>query len=243
MASFEILAAIDLRGGRVVRLREGDFERETVYDDDPASAVTRLMGEGADAFHVVDLDGARAGEVRHASAFDAIIAAAGSMPVEVGGGIRDLRTAAEMLRSGAQRVVLGTAAIEDPGLARDAVERLGASSVVVALDVRAGRALGHAWRKAQPGKALEAVLEDLAAAGIALLEVTAIDRDGSLDGPDLRLLSRVVRSTRARVIASGGIRSIEDLVAVRDIGCRGAIVGRAIHEGAVDLAAARVKLA
>jgi len=242
MASFEILAAIDLRGGRVVRLREGDFERETVYGDDPGETARRLADGGADAFHVVDLDGARAGEVRQRAAIVSIFAAAGSVPVEVGGGIRDVPTASGMLRAGARRVVVGTAAIDDPAFARSLVATVGADSVAVAVDVREGRALGHAWRAGEPGRSLEAVLAQIAEAGVTTIEVTAIERDGSLDGPDLRLLGRVIRVSAAGVVACGGIRSVEDLEAVRDLGCRGAIVGRALYEGTIDLGAARARL-
>src|SRR3990172_7041231 len=202
MASFEILAAIDLRGGRVVRLREGDFERETVYGDDPGETARRLADGGADAFHVVDLDGARAGEVRQRAAIVSIFRAAGSVPVEVGGGIRDVPTASGMLRAGARRVVVGTAAIEDPAFARALVKTVGTESVVVSVDLRDGRALGHGWRAGERGRSLEDVLALVAEAGVTTIEVTAIERDGSLDGPDLRLLGRVVRMGAAAVVAT-----------------------------------------
>jgi len=237
MASLDLLAAIDLRGERVVRLREGDFERETAHGDDPAATAAALVGQGIRWLHVVDLDGARAARPVHAEAIAGIVdAVGGRAAVEVGGGIRDTETAGRWLEGGVARVVIGTAALRSPGFAAELVEAFGQDRVAVAIDVRAGRVVGDAWQPAGMSADLEAVLAVLAEAGVRTFEVTAIDRDGSLAGPDLDLL-RAVRAAvpAAAVIASGGIRSIDDLRAVRDLGCGGAIVGRAIYEGALSL--------
>lgn len=241
--AFHILAAIDLHGGRVVRLRRGEFSAVTSHGDDPVAVAGRLVDVGARWLHVVDLDGARSGRPVHGPAVQAIVSAvAGRAAVEVGGGIRDDVMADALLNGGVERVVLGTAALLEPELARQLVERHGPEHLAVAIDVRAGRALGHAWHAGEPGRDPAAAMQRLAAAGVTTFEVTAIERDGTLDGPDLELLGELVRLQAGAVIASGGIRSIEDLVAVRDVGCVGAIVGRALYEGRVDLERARQAL-
>lgn len=236
MAEFEILAAIDLRGGRVVRLREGDFERETVYGDDPVATALDLVEQGSRWLHVVDLDGAREGRPVQIALLSQVISAVGGQArVEVGGGIRDAVAGASYLDAGAARVVLGTAALSGD-LARQLIDSFGVVRVAVALDVRAGQAVGSGWRVGGEGLDLGAAIAGLVTEGVNVFEVTAINRDGMLSGPDLELLERVVAvAADARVIASAGIRSIEDLSAVQDIGCAGAIVGRAIYEGTLNL--------
>ena len=239
MTAFEILPAIDLRAGRVVRLRQGDFDHETGYSDDPVATALEFVKQGSRWLHVVDLDGARAGRAIQAAVIGDVIAAVHeSAQVEVGGGIRDAPTAAAYLLGGASRVVLGTAALGGD-LAGDIIDAFGADRVAAALDVRAGRVLGGGWQAGGPSNDLGVAIDQLAAMGVDTFEVTAIDRDGMLLGPDLQLLSRVrVVAPGARVIASGGLRSIDDLVAVRALGCTGAIVGRAMYEGRLDLTAA-----
>ena len=239
MAEFEILPAIDLRAGRVVRLRQGDFDRETAYSDDPVATALELVERGSRWLHVVDLDGAHAGRAIQASLIANVIAAVrDSARVEVGGGIRDAPTAAGYLRDGVSRVVLGTAALRGD-LAAEVIDSFGADRVVAAVDVRAGQAVGGGWHSGGGSGSVEATIDRLSAQGVETFEVTAIDCDGTLLGPDLPLLSYVRDlATRARVIASAGVRSIEDLVAVRGLGCSGAIVGRAIYERRLDLAAA-----
>jgi phosphoribosylformimino-5-aminoimidazole carboxamide ribotide isomerase len=171
------------------------------------------------------------------------IAAAGVARMEVAGGLRSAADVAAAFAAGADRVVIGTRAIEDASFARGLVSRHGASRIVVALDIRDGVAVGHGWRDGVPGIPQNDVLRTLADAGIATFEVTAINRDGRLEGPDLDLLGGLVDLARGDVIASGGIGSIDDLRAVRDLGCVGAIVGRAIYEGRFDLAEAIAALA
>jgi phosphoribosylformimino-5-aminoimidazole carboxamide ribotide isomerase len=237
--SFEILAAIDLRGGNVVRLRQGDFAREDVYGSDPIAVAQRFVDAGVRWLHVVDLDAARSGGSENRELIRRLLARLGDrVAVEVGGGIRDAPTAGELLAGGARRVVLGTAALTDSDLVRRIVGQHGTEAVAVAVDVRAGRAYGRAWGSDGAGPPVEDAITELAAAGVETFEVTAIDRDGSLEGPDLQLLGRALdvaaaASNRGSValIASGGIRSIADLDAVRRLGCNGAIVGRALYEG------------
>lgn len=241
---FELLPAIDLRGGRVVRLRAGDFEAETMFGEDPLAVARGFLAAGARWLHVVDLDGARAGGQRQSELIGGLVAAVGEAAAcEVAGGLRDRAAVATALGSGASRVVVGTAALAEPGFARRLVATFGARRIVVALDVRDGLAIGEGWRSGAPGVRVEAALSRLAAEGVTTFEVTAIDRDGGLGGPDLELLSGLVALGAGRVIASGGIRSVDDVVAVRSLGCAGAIVGRALYDGSLDLAEALAALA
>jgi phosphoribosylformimino-5-aminoimidazole carboxamide ribotide isomerase len=236
VSTFELIPAIDLRGGRVVRLRQGDFARETVYDDDPVAVARRFVGEGAGWLHVVDLDGARAGAVQQGDAIAAIVAGVGERAAcEVAGGLRDDRAVEAAFDAGATRVVVGTAALRDPSFAGRLVDRHGPARVVVALDVRDGRAVGEAWRDDGGGVEVDDACRRLADEGVETFEVTAIDRDGVLEGPDVDLLGRLVRLGRGRLIASAGISSVADLRAVRDLGCAGAIVGRALYEGRLSV--------
>jgi phosphoribosylformimino-5-aminoimidazole carboxamide ribotide isomerase len=237
LARFDLLAAIDLRGGRVVRLREGDFERETAYSDDPVAVAAALVERGVRWLHVVDLDGARAGEPVHEGVIDQILEAVGSnADVEVAGGLRTPEAVDRVIAQGARRAVVGSAALADPAFAAGLVDRHGPDRVAVALDVRGGQAVGDAWRVGGAAIAVDAALEQLAAAGVQWFEVTSIDRDGSLAGPDLDLLQSIVaRAGGRRVIASGGIQSVEDMLATWTIGCAGAIVGRAIYEETFNL--------
>lgn len=237
MATFDLLAAIDLRGGRVVRLREGDFGRETIYSDDPVDVAERFVDAGARWLHVVDLDGARDGASVHGAVIGRIVAAVGERAsVEVAGGLRTPEAVGAALDAGAARAVVGTVALADPAFAAALVKAHGPDRIVASLDVRDGLAVGRGWVPGAPGTPVARAIAGLVDAGIRCLEVTSIERDGSLAGPDLELLQSVVRRTgETGVIASGGIRTVEDLLATRFVGCAGAIVGRALYEGTLDL--------
>jgi phosphoribosylformimino-5-aminoimidazole carboxamide ribotide isomerase len=234
--SFDLLPAIDLREGRVVRLRQGDFARETAYSDDPVAVATTFAEAGARWLHVVDLDGARLGTPRQFETIAAIVEAVGGrLAVEIAGGLRSEGAVAAALALGATRVVLGTAVLRDVQSAATLVSRYGAHRIAVSLDVRGGRVAGHGWDPGADGDAVEDVLVRLALAGIRTFEVTAIERDGELSGPDVSLLHSLVALGRGEIVASAGIRSVADLQAVRALGCRGAIVGRALYEGGLRL--------
>jgi phosphoribosylformimino-5-aminoimidazole carboxamide ribotide isomerase len=233
---FDLLPAIDLRSGVVVRLLRGDFGVATTYPGDPLGVALGFVRSGAHWLHVVDLDGARDPGARQADRVRAIVEGVGeSAHVEVAGGLRDDESVAAMLEAGAARVVVGTAAVEDPALVRRLVARHGADRIAVALDVREGRAVGHAWLPGRPGIAVEDVIAILADAGVATFEVTAIDRDGTMTGPDVALLDRAVTLRRGAIIASAGIATTTHLRIVRALGCSGAIVGRALYEGQLTL--------
>jgi phosphoribosylformimino-5-aminoimidazole carboxamide ribotide isomerase len=238
-AGFEVLPAIDLRGGRVVRLAEGDFARETVYGDDPAAVARAFTADGARWIHVVDLDGAKDGRRRQAEAVESIVAAVGpGVACEVAGGLRDEDAVAAVLGMGAARAVVGTAALKEPDFVGRLVRRYGADRIAVALDVRGGLAVGQGWVPGAEGVPVEQTLGELADRGAQTFIVTAIERDGLLTGPDRALLERLVGLKRGRIIASAGVASIADLRATRQAGCAGAVIGRAIYEGRIDLAEA-----
>jgi phosphoribosylformimino-5-aminoimidazole carboxamide ribotide isomerase len=241
--TFELMAAIDLRAGRVVRLQQGDFARETVFGHDPVATARAFAHAGAPWLHVVDLDGARAGEPSQLDVVARIVSAAGDATrIEAAGGIRSADAISAALATGARRIVLGTAALRDPALVRDAVAAHGSDAIAIALDVRGGKAVGDAWQEAGDGQSPERLIESLAEVGATTFEVTAIDRDGLLGGPDLDLLRGLARFGNGRVIASGGIRNVDDVLTVRDLGCAGAIVGRALYDGTFDLEAALATL-
>jgi phosphoribosylformimino-5-aminoimidazole carboxamide ribotide isomerase len=238
-STFDLLPAIDLRGGRVVRLEQGDFARETAYSDDPVAVARRFVDGGARWLHVVDLDGARSGVPAHGDVVRAIIAAVGDgAAVEVAGGLRDEGAIGAILDAGAGRVVVGTAALRDPTFAGRLVERHGARRIAAAIDVRGDRAVGEGWTVDATGYDAETAMRGLADAGVATFEVTAVARDGLGIGPDLDLYRGLVALDLGAIIASAGIASQEDFAAVRAIGCSGAIVGRALYDGSLDLGAA-----
>lgn len=236
----DLYPAIDLRGGRCVRLYQGDYAQETVYADDPVAQARAFADAGAPWIHVVDLDGARSGEPTHTEIISAI-AAAVDVPVQTGGGIRDEATAERLFAGGVARVVLGTVALEQPEL----VARLAARHpVAVGLDARAGDVAVRGWEEAS-GRSVLDVAKEFEAAGIAALIVTDIGRDGTLEGPDVDGLGAVLAATGVDVIASGGVGTLADLERLRALeadGRRlsGAIVGRALYEGAFTLDAALV---
>jgi len=225
-----VVPAIDLRSGRCVRLTGGDPTRETEYGRDPVAVARRFEIDGAALLHVVDLDAAlETGTNRHA--VTAIIRSV-QAPVQVGGGLRSLEAVDEALSLGAARVVLGTAAAMDPDFVRRAVERHG-DCIVVAVDVQEGRVMVRGWRI--PARPLDEAIQALQAVGAPRFLVTSISADGRLAGPELELYRRVQALTTRPVLASGGVRTAEDLRALAGLGVEGAIVGRALYEGALSL--------
>lgn len=223
----EIIPAVDVLDGAVVRLLHGDFDQVTVYDDSPVARARRWVEEGASLVHVVDLDGARTG--RPDRSLWRRMGEAG-VPFQVGGGIRTSEVAMSALAAGAERVVLGTAAVWNPAILESIPDT---ERVVGAVDVRDGMATGSGWLDG--GRPVAEVLDDLAARGIRRVLVTGIGRDGTLAGPDLEVLGAAVSDGRFAVIASGGVGSLEDLETVRDAGCEAVIVGRALYEGRFTL--------
>ena len=230
-----VYPAIDLRGGRCVRLVEGDFERETVYDADPSEAAQRWAKAGAEWLHVVDLDGAVVGEPVNGDALRRIRHAV-EIPIQLGGGLRMEEHLAAAFDLGVARVVLGTAALRSPELVRCAVERWG-DRVAVALDARDGRLAAEGWLAQTDARAAEVALR-LQGEGVRHFVFTDITRDGTLAGPNVAALRDLVGLLDADVIASGGVGSLDDILAVVESGAAGVIVGRALYDGRIDLAAA-----
>lgn len=234
----ELYPAIDVRDGRCVRLYQGDYDRETVYGDDPVAQARAFAADGAPWIHVVDLDAARTGDFRNRSVV-AAVAAAVDVPVQAGGGVRDDGAADALLTGGVRRVVVGTAALDDP----DWVRRLAArypGRVAIGLDARGRDVAVRGWVEGS-GHDLVEVARRFDDAGVAALVVTEIGRDGTLAGPALDQLADVLAATRLDVVASGGVGTLDDLRALAglDVGGRrlsGAIVGRALYEGAFALA-------
>lgn len=236
MASFELIPAIDVLGGRCVRLAQGRFDAATVYDDDPAAAATRFARLGPPRLHVVDLDGARAGKPVNADAIEAVAKAAKPVPVELGGGLRSLDAVEAALALGVDRVVLGTAALRDPELVRAAAERY-PSRIAVGLDARRGRVAVEGWLATSDAR-VEDVARCFVDAGVAALIYTDIARDGMQSGPDLEGAVRLAGAVPIPVIASGGVGSLDDVrraAAAARRGLAGLIVGRALYSGAVEL--------
>lgn len=231
----DLYPAIDLLDGRAVRLYQGDYARETVYNNDPVAQAREFAAAGARWIHVVDLDAARTGTPRNREVIAAICEAV-DVPIQTGGGVRSDEAADALFEAGVARVVLGTAALEEPDLVRRLASR---HAVAVGLDARGREVAVRGWEEGS-GKDLLDVARGFADAGVEALIVTEIGRDGTLEGPDIEGLGEVLESTELPVIASGGVGTLADLVALeelRSVGRRlsGAIVGRALYEGAFTL--------
>jgi len=228
-----LFPAIDLLGGRAVRLQHGDRRSAKVYSHDPPGQARDFVEQGARALHVVDLDAAF-GEARQTAMILEIVEAAARVPVQVGGGIRSLRDVDATLEAGAARIILGTAAVERPQLAGEAVGRFGAARIACGIDVKDGRAATRGWTEA-PGPSAGQLAAQLAAEGIEWLVVTSVARDGTLEGFDLDLLRDVAAAApRANLIASGGAGSLAHLKVLAAAGLprlSGAIAGTALYEG------------
>jgi phosphoribosylformimino-5-aminoimidazole carboxamide ribotide isomerase len=222
--------AIDIRGGKAVRLLQGDYERETTYDADPVDAAKRWAEEGAEFLHVVDLDGAKAGEPQNLESVRRI-AAGIDCPIQVGGGLRDPGSVGSVLDAGAERVVIGTAALRDPEFLAGMLEQY-SYRVVVSVDARGGSVSLSGWTEATGRDVAETVAE-LSERGVERFLCTEIDVDGTMEGPAIRELGRIAAATAARVIASGGVGDLADLEALAQMdssNIEGAIVGRALYE-------------
>ncbi len=236
----EIIPAIDIRGGRCVSLVQGDYERETVFDEDPAAAARRWADAGAKRLHVVDLDGAREGRAVNASSVARIVAAV-DVPVQMGGGLRDLETVRRYLETGVERAVLGTAAVKDQTLLVNALA-LFPGRIVVGVDAREGIVVTEGWRDASDVEVMELVRQ-LAELGVPRVVYTDTLRDGTLTEPNFAALEALLADGRLsaaglRIIYSGGVSSIDQLRRLAASGAEGAIVGRALYTGDIDLAEA-----
>jgi len=237
-----VVPAIDLRGGRVVRLRQGRAEEETVYAGKPAEVARRFEAEGARRIHLVDLDAAMDGLAQTGAVADVVGAV--RIPVEVGGGVRTLEDALRLRDQGVDRVIFGTAAVSRPDVVQAALARF-PETVAVAIDARDGRVAAHGWNETTDVDALE-LAATVEGWGVLRVQFTDVRRDGTLVGPNLEALEALGRRTSLRITAAGGVSDAADLVrlaALERFGVDEAIVGKALYEGRVTLAAAREALA
>lgn len=231
----QVIPAVDVLDGRVVRLTRGEYETVQVYAQDPVATAQDWVSQGAELVHVVDLHGAKSG--RASPRLWAAMAGAG-IPFEVGGGLRDRETVAAALEAGARRVVLGTATVWRPELLAELTAELEVERLVAALDLREGRAHGRGW--IDKGRPVDEVLEGVRAAGIPRVLVTAITRDGTMEGPDLEIVAGVRKVIPGlALMAAGGMGSLDHLRSLAALGVEAAVVGRALYEGVFTLEEAR----
>ncbi|MHB8105777.1 MAG: 1-(5-phosphoribosyl)-5-[(5-phosphoribosylamino)methylideneamino]imidazole-4-carboxamide isomerase [Dehalococcoidales bacterium] len=228
----EIIPSIDLRDGRCVRLYQGDYKQETVFSDDPLEVALKWQAMGAPRLHIVDLDGAATGEIINLEIIRNITAAM-LIPVQLGGGIRRLETIEALLKSGIDRVILGTAAVEDPQLITEACRRY-QESIIVGIDARNGMVATHGWVNKTELSAIE-LAESMAKKGVRRFIYTDIERDGTLTEPNFSVISGFIDELGLPVIAAGGIASINHLKVLQKLGAEGAIIGRALYTGDIDL--------
>jgi len=228
----EIIPAVDIRGGRCVRLYQGDYSQETVFDEDPVTAALTWYSQGARWLHIVDLDGAIAGEPQNMEVVGAITKETGVL-IELGGGIRREDVAEKLLRQGVGRIVLGTAAIEDRELVKKLCRKFG-EAIAVSLDARDGKIAIHGWRKDTVVDVLQ-LSRDMIDAGVSRLIYTDIKRDGTLTEPNFDMIKRLTAETNVPVIVAGGISKLEHLRRLKKLGAEGVIIGKALYTGDINL--------
>ena len=228
----EIIPAIDIMGGKCVRLYQGDYSQQTVFNENPAAVALKWHSQGADWLHVVDLDGAAVGKPRNTAAVEEIMKTS-DLLVELGGGIRQEGVAVKLLRKGVSRIILGTAAIENPGLVEKLSRRFG-DAVVVGLDARDGRITVHGWQKDTVIDVLQ-LCRQMMGLGVSRFIYTDVKRDGTLTEPNFDTIERLIAEVDVPVIASGGISRLEHLRRLKGLGVEGAIIGKALYTGDINL--------
>jgi len=227
-----VIPAVDLKGGRCVRLFQGRMDREKVYSDDPVAMAKRWEGEGAKMLHIVDLDGAVGGSPANTEAIRAIVKAL-EVPCELGGGIRSMETIEKYLEMGLDRIVLGTAAVKSPDLVKLATKAY-PGKIVVGIDAAGGKVAVEGWTETTDESALD-LARRLEALGVAAINYTDILRDGAMTGPNIEATAEMVRAVKIPVVAAGGVSRLDDLVGLAKTGAWGAITGKALYEGAIKL--------
>ncbi|MBK7454741.1 MAG: 1-(5-phosphoribosyl)-5-[(5-phosphoribosylamino)methylideneamino]imidazole-4-carboxamide isomerase [Anaerolineales bacterium] len=231
--SFTIYPAIDLRGGKVVRLKEGDPARMTSYSDDPAETARKWLGMGAQWLHVVNLDGAFGeGDNANRAALESILKLGAR--VQFGGGIRSMDAVADILKLGVSRAILGTIAIEQPAIVADALTRFGAEQIAVGIDARDGLVRTRGWKDNSGVSAIDLALQ-MQTVGLGTVIFTDVSRDGLGSGLNIPSTRELAERSGLDVIASGGVHTIDDVIAAKDAGLAGCIIGRALYDGTVDL--------
>ena len=228
----EIIPAVDIRGGRCVRLYQGDYKQETVFDEDPVTAALTWCSQGARWLHIVDLDGAVAGEPRNMEVVGQIIKETGLL-IELGGGIRQEEVASELLRRGVSRLILGTAAVENRELVKKLCRQFG-EAVAVSLDARDGKIAIRGWQKDTVVEVLQ-LSREMVDAGVRRFIYTDIRRDGTLTEPNFDMIKKLLGEVNVPVIVAGGISRLEHLRRIKELGAEGAIIGKALYTGDMNL--------
>jgi len=228
----EIIPAIDIRGGRCVRLYQGDYDQETVFDEDPVTAALMWYSQGARWLHVVDLDGAVAGEPKNTEAIGKIIKESGLL-TELGGGIRQEEVVERLLGQGVRRIILGTAAIENRQLVERLCRRFG-QAIAVSLDARDGKIATHGWQKNTVTEVLQ-LSQEMVEAGVTRFVYTDIRRDGTLTEPNFDMIKGLIAETNVPVAVAGGIARLDHLRRIKELGAEGAIIGKALYTGDISL--------
>ena len=228
----EIIPAIDLKGGKCVRLYQGDYSKETVFSVDPVATALKWQEQGARWLHLVDLDGAAAGEVRNTQAIEDIVKNT-SLKVELGGGIRRADVVEQLIKLGVKRVILGTVAVEQIELTKRIIKKFG-EAIVVGIDARDSYVTTHGWMKISTMTVLE-LSQAMAAIGASRIIYTDVKRDGTLTEPNYDTTAELVRTLKIPVVASGGVSSIEHIRKLAALGAEGVIIGKALYTGDIDL--------
>jgi len=228
----EIIPAVDIKGGKCVRLYQGDYDQETVFSENPVAVALKWQAQGAGRLHLVDLDGAASGEPRNIAVVEAIVRQVG-LPVQLGGGIRDEATVAKLLAMGVSRVIVGTAAVENSELVERLCQKYG-EAIVVGIDARDGLVATYGWKKGTEVAAL-ALGQRMAAIGVRRLIYTDIKRDGTLTEPGFEAIAEMVKGVNLPIIAAGGISALGHLRKLKELGVEGAIVGKALYTGDIKL--------
>jgi len=228
----EIIPAIDIRGGKCVRLYQGDYNQETIFSEHPVAVALDWRAQGARRLHLVDLDGAASGEVYNVAVIEAIVKQV-SLPVQLGGGVRDEATVGRLLDIGVGRVIVGTVAVEQPELVERLCRRFG-EAIVVGIDARDGHIATHGWQVGTKVTALE-LGQRMADVGVRRLIYTDIKRDGTLSEPNFEGVAEMIDGVSVAVIAAGGISSLTHLRKLEELGVEGAIVGKALYTGDINL--------
>ncbi len=228
----EVIPAIDIRGGLCVRLFQGDFAQETIYGDDPLEMALKWQSQGATRLHIVDLDGAESGNPQNLEAIRRISETV-FVPIEVGGGIRSLATMERLIKLGADRVILGTAAVDNPGMVKEACRNF-RQAVVVSIDARDGCLTTHGWKQSTGLRAVD-FARKMVSLGVRRFVYTDVSRDGTLTEPNFLSIFELVDSTKFPVIASGGVATPLHIRLLKKIGVEGAIVGKALYTNDISL--------
>ena len=229
----KLYPAIDLKAGQCVRLLQGNYDEVTVYGNHPGEMARKWENLGGDFLHIVDLDGAKAGKSINGKAIREIVKSV-QIPIELGGGIRSLEDIQLQLDRGVQRVILGSAAIKNKELVKMAIETFGAERIVVGVDAKGGKVAVEGWLEVTDTTALS-FCQELEKMGVQTVIYTDIAKDGMMQGPNIEETKKLVEETHLQIVASGGVSSLEDLKALERIGVHGAIIGKALYTGAIQL--------